>query len=60
MRLKIIPGKEALSAINAELQARFQVSLTSTSIVEAMSIAEVPGEMKLLLSDLAEFSTRTP
>lgn len=58
--LQMIPGKEALSAVNTELQTQYQVSLTPTSIVDAMNIAEIPLEVKLLLSDLAEFSTQAP
>jgi hypothetical protein len=56
-RLAIIPGKEALSAINGHLQSTFGVNITPTSVVDAMSATEIPKEMKLLVADLAVFSS---
>jgi len=56
-RLKVIPGKEALSHLNTKLQERYGVSLTPTGIVDAMLIDEVPLEMKSLIERLAAFST---
>ena len=56
-RLAIIPGKEALSAINSRLQEEFDINLTPTSIVEAMTQEEIPKEIKLLLADLGTFSS---
>jgi energy-coupling factor transporter ATP-binding protein EcfA2 len=55
-QLQIIPGKEALSAINAHLQGKFDVNITPTSIVDAMSLDEIPKEVRLLLADLQSFS----
>ena len=56
-QLAIIPGKEALGSINSYLQDGFDINLTPTSIVEAMSAAEIPKEMKLLLADLGAFAS---
>ncbi|WP_342728727.1 AAA family ATPase [Bradyrhizobium sp. B097] len=56
-RLAVIPGKEALSAMNAHLQDQFGINLTATSIVDAMAVHEVPVEMKLLLADLGLFAS---
>lgn len=56
-RLAIIPGKEALSAINGHLQNTFGINITSTSIVDAMSATEIPKEIRLLIADLAVFSS---
>jgi hypothetical protein len=56
MRLAIVPGKEALASINAYLQDEFDINLTPTSIVEAMTPNEVPREMKLLLAGLGGFT----
>jgi hypothetical protein len=59
-RLTVVPGKEALSAINAYLQDKFDVNITPTSIVDAMTAGEIPKEMKLLLADLGAFSSMKP
>jgi energy-coupling factor transporter ATP-binding protein EcfA2 len=56
-RLKIIPGKEALSALNRHLQDVYGVSVTPTAIIEAMTLAEIPVEMKMIVNDLARFAT---
>ena len=56
-QLAIIPGKEALGSLNAYLQDTFDINLTPTSIVEAMSVSEIPKEMKLLLADLGTFTS---
>jgi AAA domain, putative AbiEii toxin, Type IV TA system len=54
-RLRVIPGKEALSYLNTELQKRYGVTVTTTAIVDAMMIDEVPSEMKNLIEGLAGF-----
>jgi hypothetical protein len=56
IRLAIIPGKEALSAINGHLQSAFGINITPTAIVDAMRPDEIPKEIKLLIADLALFS----
>jgi hypothetical protein len=57
-QLAVIPGKEALSAINGHLQNVYGVSITSTGIVDAMTREEIPQEMRLLIADLATFSAQ--
>jgi hypothetical protein len=57
-RIAIVPGKEALSAINAHLQDTFGVNVTPTAIVDAMAAEEIPREMKLHIADLAVFSSQ--
>lgn len=59
-RLKMISGKEALSALNAELQSRYKVSVTASGIIEAMRLDEVPDEMRKLISNVATFTLSNP
>jgi hypothetical protein len=56
-RLEVIPAKEALSAINQVLQKEYGVNITPTSIIDAMSIDEMPLEIKTLIKDVSEFSS---
>lgn len=53
---EVIPGKEALAAVNAHLQATFGVSITTTALVDAMSREEIPESLQALLGRLAEFA----
>lgn len=57
--LSLIPGKDALSAVNQQLQARFDVNVSATGIIDAMSDAEVPDEMKSLIQNLGTFAATT-
>ena len=60
-RLEMIPGKEALAAINNHLQDKYGVNLTPTAIVDAMKVEEVPDDLKKLVLDLSKFSkSKTP
>lgn len=52
----LIPGKKALSALNCHFQKKYNISLTSTAIIESMQVGEVPVEMKRLIHDLSAFS----
>jgi hypothetical protein len=54
----MVPGKEALSALNARLQGQFGVNITPTGIVDSMTLDEVPKEIRLLIADLAVFSSK--
>jgi hypothetical protein len=56
-RLKIIPGKDAISAFNQHLQDTYGVSITSNGIIDAMKVEEVPIEMKNLIGELSLFAT---
>jgi energy-coupling factor transporter ATP-binding protein EcfA2 len=55
-RLGVIPGKEAISVLNQHLQQQFGMSLTPTAIIDAMTLDEVPSEMKQLIREIAQFS----
>lgn len=57
-RLSIIPGKEALGRINAELQAKYKINVTITGIIDAMHVDEVPSEVKGLVEQLHNFSKK--
>jgi hypothetical protein len=56
-RIKVIPGKDALSAFNQHLQANYGISITPTAIVDSMVEGEVPMEMRQLLDDLSRFAS---
>jgi hypothetical protein len=58
--LSMVPGKEAISALNQYLQANYSVSLTPTAIIEAMRADSIPTEMKQLLQELSIFGATTP
>jgi predicted ATP-dependent endonuclease of OLD family len=58
VRLAIIPGKEALSEINGYLQNTFDINITPTAVVDAMTLDEIPKDIKLLMADLAVFSSK--
>ncbi|MBO6562463.1 MAG: AAA family ATPase [Nisaea sp.] len=55
-RTKCVPGKEALSQLNAELQREMGVSVTHTSIINAMSVADIPEDISKLIRDLDSFT----
>lgn len=48
-RLRMIPGKEALSHLNGYLQTTYKVSLTPVAIIDGMRREEVPDEVVSLL-----------
>lgn len=54
-RLKMVPGKEVLSALNAELQQAHSISLTANQIIDAFEPDEVPEEMKTIILGLEVF-----
>jgi energy-coupling factor transporter ATP-binding protein EcfA2 len=55
-RLEVLPGKEALSAINQHLQTQYGVSITPTAILDAMLREEVPLEMQEIVNDISKFA----
>jgi energy-coupling factor transporter ATP-binding protein EcfA2 len=59
-RLALIPGKEALSSLNQFLQGQYGVCLTSTAVIAAMRLDEVPHELEELMTTLKEFSAKSP
>jgi hypothetical protein len=56
-RLLIVPGKEALGAINKYLQGLYGVNITPTSIADAMKVEEIPAEMTMLIKALGSFAS---
>lgn len=56
-RISILPGKEALSAVNRHLQDNYAVNITSTSIVDAMKVDEIPDELIGLIEKLGSFAS---
>ena len=59
-RLAMIPGKDALSRLNAKFQQVYGITVTPTGIIDAMSVAEIPIEIKSLVALLEQFSTSRP
>lgn len=55
-RVQLVPGKEAVCHMNQKLQERYGVSITPTGIIDAMSISEIPSEVKSLITELNQFS----
>jgi energy-coupling factor transporter ATP-binding protein EcfA2 len=55
-KIEVVGGKEALSFINKNAQAVCGVSITATSIIDAMRIDEVPEGMRRLVEMLKTFS----
>lgn len=59
-RLKLLPGKEAISAINKHAQEQYGVNITTTAIIDAMLTSEIPAEMVELVQSLVTFSQTAP
>ena len=59
-RLNMIPGKDALSAVNKHAQEAYSVSVTPMAIIDAMMSDEIPDEMRGLVEKLVEFSISSP
>lgn len=55
-RLKMLPGKEALSYFNREMQS-FGISVTPTAIIDSMHIDEIPEGIKSVVKKLSEFAS---
>jgi predicted ATP-dependent endonuclease of OLD family len=56
-RLALLPGKEALSHVNSQLQKSHAISVTPTAIIDAMRKEEVPQEMVVLIEQLNRLAT---
>ncbi len=54
-RCMVLPGKELLSNLNRYAQERYKVTLTSTAIIDAMQVNEVPTEITALIHGLDSF-----
>ena len=54
-RLRIVPGKKLLAALNREMQDRCSVTLTALTIVGVMRRDEIPDRLRSLISRLDDF-----
>ena len=54
-RCTVLPGKELLSAFNRHTQEHYKVTVTATSIIDAMTANEVPPEIVALIEGLDVF-----
>lgn len=54
-RLKIIPGKDFLSAINRKLQQDYKISLSQANIINALDKSLIPDELKKLIENIDKF-----
>ena len=58
--LDMIPGKDAISGFNELLQDQFGISVTTTAVIDAMRIEEIPAEIVELVDKLDTFTTSEP
>lgn len=54
-RCTVLPGKDLLSALNRYAQERYKVTVTPTSIINAMNADEIPAEIVALIEELDVF-----
>jgi energy-coupling factor transporter ATP-binding protein EcfA2 len=59
-RFQMVGGKDALSYLNQSAQELFKVSITPTSIIDAMRREEIPEEMGDLVRSLKVFTSMKP
>ncbi|MDP3057611.1 MAG: AAA family ATPase [bacterium] len=59
-RLKIVPGKDTLSALNKYLQEKYKISLTSHMIIESFVKTDIDSELLRLIVGLKKFSETPP
>lgn len=55
-KLRIAPGKALLAKINEWLQSEYGVSVTTKAIASAITLSEIPHEMRELIERLEQFS----
>jgi len=60
VRFAMIPGKDALSAINQHLQNRYGVSVTPTAIIDAMTPDEISQQIRGLIGRLSTLTRIRP
>ena len=56
-RLKIVPGKATLTALNTKLEKDFGVSITGAQITSYMRLSDVPEELIVILKDIDNFAS---
>ena len=57
-RLIMVPGKMVLARLRAQVHAECGVNVSTNLIIDCMSSAEVPAEMREILESLERFATR--
>lgn len=55
-RLRIVPGKDTLSALNTYLQQHYGVSLTATLIIDTFQVQEIDSEIVDLIATIDKFT----
>jgi len=55
-RMALVPGKETLTWLNEKLQERWGVSISPAAIIDAMSAADIPPEIKSIIDALETFA----
>ena len=58
--LHMVSGKDAMGRFNEQLQERFGISVTTTSVIDSMRMEEIPPEMVDLVKQLEVFANATP
>ena len=54
-KLKIVPGKEFLSALNVRLQKEYKITITPANIVNSIQQNEIPNELITLINEIDDF-----
>jgi len=60
MKISMIPGKDALSHFNEQVQNKYGITVTTTGIVDSMKKSEVQSEMESLIDSLDRFAGKHP
>jgi len=55
-RLLIVPGKDAMGALNRRLQEEYGINITATSVIDAMTRDDIPPDVERLIDGLATFA----
>jgi hypothetical protein len=55
-RMKIVPGKEVLAALNGVLQDEYDVTVSSAAIINECPAEEIPEEMVTLIEEIEAFA----
>lgn len=55
-RLRIVPGKQALAALNSRLERELGVSITAAQIISHLRVEDLPDDLAIILADLDGFA----
>jgi energy-coupling factor transporter ATP-binding protein EcfA2 len=58
-RMEIVPGKEILQKIRAEVQKKYSVTVTDHRIINEFTIEEIPKDLIELIEELEKFRNST-